>query len=110
MQVSGDAGPGDAGTSSSPAVTGQYAVCRIQVEPLPRGDGFEFVDNIVGGAIPGAFVSSVEKGVRTQIARDFRLARVCPAVSVVCSVIGRSVRLPKISSSTAPRATVGPEI
>jgi elongation factor G len=50
---------------------GQFAVCKIRVEPLPRGDGFEFVDKIVGGAIPGAFVSSVEKGVRTQMARGF---------------------------------------
>ncbi|MBA3250778.1 MAG: elongation factor G-like protein EF-G2 [Geodermatophilaceae bacterium] len=48
---------------------GQFAVCKINVEPLPRGEGFEFVDKIVGGAIPGAFVGSVEKGVRTQMAR-----------------------------------------
>jgi elongation factor G len=48
---------------------GQYAVCDIQVEPLERGAGFEFVDKIVGAAIPGQFVPSVEKGVRAQMER-----------------------------------------
>jgi elongation factor G len=48
---------------------GQYAVCDIVVEPLDRGAGFEFVDKIVGAAIPGQFVPSVEKGVRAQMER-----------------------------------------
>jgi len=43
---------------------GQYGHCFIKVEPLPRGAGFEFVDQIVGGAIPRNFIPSVEKGVR----------------------------------------------
>lgn len=42
---------------------GQYAVCFLKVEPLPHGKGFEFVDKVVGGAIPNQFVTSVEKGV-----------------------------------------------
>ena len=46
---------------------GQYAVCDIDVEPLPRGGGFEFVDRTVGGVIPGTFIPSVEKGVRAQM-------------------------------------------
>ena len=46
---------------------GQYAVCEIEVEPLPRGSGVEFVDRVVGGAVPKQFIPSVEKGVRAQV-------------------------------------------
>jgi elongation factor G len=43
---------------------GQYGDCWIEVEPLERSKGFEFVDKIFGGAIPRNFIPSVEKGVR----------------------------------------------
>jgi len=42
---------------------GQYGDCWIQMEPLPRGKGFEFVDAIVGGAIPKTYIPAVEKGI-----------------------------------------------
>jgi len=42
---------------------GQYAICYIEVEPLPRGSGFEYVDKIFGGSVPSQFIPSVEKGV-----------------------------------------------
>lgn len=42
---------------------GQYGDCWIQMEPLARGKGFEFVDAIVGGAIPKTYIPAVEKGI-----------------------------------------------
>jgi elongation factor G len=42
---------------------GQYAVCEIEVEPLPRGEGFVYEDKIFGGAIPQQFIPSIEKGI-----------------------------------------------
>jgi elongation factor G len=46
---------------------GQYAVCRLEIEPLERGAGVEFAERVVGGAVPRQFIPSVEKGVRAQL-------------------------------------------
>jgi elongation factor G len=43
---------------------GQFGDCHIEIEPLPEGGGFEFVDQIKGGVIPSGFIPAVEKGVR----------------------------------------------
>jgi elongation factor G len=48
---------------------GQFAVCDVEVQPLPRGSGVEFVDKVVGGSVPHQFIPSVEKGVRAQAQR-----------------------------------------
>ena len=48
---------------------GQFGDCWIEIEPLPRGGGFEFVDKVFGGSIPRNFIPSVEKGVRARLER-----------------------------------------
>jgi elongation factor G len=50
---------------------GQFGVCRVRMEPLPRGAGFEFVDDIFGGAIPKNYIPSVEKGIRAAAERGY---------------------------------------
>jgi elongation factor G len=50
---------------------GQFGLCRIKMEPLPRGKGVEFVDDIFGGAIPKNWIPSVEKGIRDAAERGF---------------------------------------
>jgi elongation factor G len=46
---------------------GMFAVCYLTVEPLPRGAGIEFVDEIVGGAIPRNLIPAVEKGIQEAV-------------------------------------------
>jgi elongation factor G len=48
---------------------GQFGEVSLRIEPLPRGAGFEFVDQVKGGVIPGQFLPAVEKGVR-QVLRS----------------------------------------
>ena len=43
---------------------GQYGHVHLRLEPLKRGQGFEFLDEIVGGVVPGKFIPAVEKGRR----------------------------------------------
>ena len=48
---------------------GQYGDCWLQIEPLERGKGFEFLDKIVGGVIPKNYIPSIEKGVREAMSQ-----------------------------------------
>jgi elongation factor G len=50
---------------------GQFGVCVIDMEPLPRGSGFEFVDKIFGGSIPQNYRPAVEKGIREAANRGW---------------------------------------
>ncbi|MCU1518728.1 MAG: elongation factor [Pseudarthrobacter sp.] len=65
---------------------GQYAICDIEVQPLARGGGFEFVDKTVGGVIPGTFISSVEKGVRAQMQKGVSAG--FPVVDLRVTLVG----------------------
>ncbi|MDO8932224.1 MAG: elongation factor G, partial [Rhodocyclaceae bacterium] len=47
---------------------GQFGEVYLKIEPLERGAGFEFVDHVKGGVIPGVFMPAVEKGVRQALA------------------------------------------
>jgi len=48
---------------------GQYGHVHLRIEPLPRGTGYEFVDDIVGGVVPGRFIPAVEKGLKEIMAK-----------------------------------------
>jgi len=63
---------------------GQFAEVYLRVEPLERGGGFEFVDEIRGGAIPRQFIPAVEKGVVETMAKG--VIADCPAVDVRATV------------------------
>ena len=50
---------------------GQFGDCKIRIEPLQRGSGFEFINDIFGGAIPRNFIPAVEKGIQESAARGY---------------------------------------
>ena len=50
---------------------GQFGDCKVRMEPLPRGGGFEFASEVFGGAIPRNFIPAIEKGIIESAARGY---------------------------------------
>jgi elongation factor G len=63
---------------------GQFGVAFLRVEPLERGEGFQFVDQIVGGAIPRQFIPAVQKGIEESMANGGKFGWPVVDVQVTC--------------------------
>ena len=64
--------------------SGQYGDCHIRIMPAERGSGYEFIDQIVGGAIPRQYIPSVDKGVQEAMARGIQAGYPCVDIKVTC--------------------------
>ncbi|HXK33159.1 MAG TPA: elongation factor G [Dehalococcoidia bacterium] len=65
---------------------GQFGVARVEIEPLERGAGFEFVDKVVGGEVPREFIPAIEQGVRSAL--ESGVLAGYPVIDVRCTLLG----------------------
>jgi elongation factor G len=65
---------------------GQYGVARVEIEPLGRGEGFEFVDKVVGGEVPREYIPAIEQGVRSAL--ESGVLAGYPVIDVRCTLLG----------------------
>lgn len=63
---------------------GQYGHCFLEIEPLPSGGGFEFINKIFGGAIPSKYIPAIEKGVKEAMAKGVLAG--CPVIDTKVTV------------------------
>lgn len=82
---------------------GQFGDCWIELEPLPRGEGFHFESKVVGGSIPKNFIPAIEKGIRE--AMDHGLIAGYPVVDIRCAVYDGSYH--DVDSNEAAFKTAG---
>jgi len=61
---------------------GQYGHCKIKVEPKNRGEGYEFVNGVKGGAIPANFIPAIEKGVKETLQKGIIAGYPCTDIKV----------------------------
>jgi len=61
---------------------GQYGHCKIKVEPKNRGEGYEFVNGVKGGAIPANFIPAIEKGVKETLQKGIVAGYPCTDIKV----------------------------
>ncbi len=64
--------------------SGQYGDCTIRIEPMERGAGYEFVDAIVGGAIPRQYIPAVDKGIQDAMSKGIQAGCQCVDIKVTC--------------------------
>ncbi len=87
---------------------GQYGEVYLKLEPLPRGENYEFVDKIVGGAIPRGYIPGVEKGVKATMQAGILIGAPVAGVKVTLfdgsfHAVDSSEMAFKIAASTAMR-------